>query len=143
MPSNKYIHQLKGWPSLIWDQAELTDQLALVRHQQGKLIGRMQSLGFTLQDEASLSTLTDDVVKTSQIEGENLNRDQVRLPMIPMNPAYLLYYVPVVLAVSCVLAATRFEQPQLIWRNWVHHMIWTTVFMLVVAVLMQIAMWLI
>lgn len=73
-----YIHQLKNWPELTFDQAELSPLLADVRHLQGKLLGRMEALGFDLQEEATLQTLTYDVVKTSEIEGEKLDMEQVR-----------------------------------------------------------------
>jgi Fic family protein len=75
---DKYIHQLKHWPAFHWDQEKLTPLLAAVRHRQGRLLGRMESLGFNLQAEASLQTLTLDVLKSSEIEGELLNPDQVR-----------------------------------------------------------------
>ena len=54
------------------------DQLAMVRHRQGRLVGRMETLGFDLRQEATLNTLTDDVVKSSEIEGEILDSAQVR-----------------------------------------------------------------
>src|ERR1700730_11475332 len=74
----KYIHELKKWPEFHWNQERLADQLTAVRHRQGRLIGRMEGLGFTLQAEAVLQTLTEDVIKSSEIEGERLDRDQVR-----------------------------------------------------------------
>lgn len=73
-----YIHELEGWPELRWDQKALAGPLADVRHRQGRLVGRMQGLGFGLRSEAMLQTLTEDVLKSSEIEGEILNRDQVR-----------------------------------------------------------------
>ena len=73
-----YIHELPNWPDFRWDSAALAETLASVRHRQGRLIGRMEALGFPLRSEAMLQTLTDDVVKSSEIEGEILNRDQVR-----------------------------------------------------------------
>ncbi len=73
-----YIHEQPNWPDLRWDAAKLAGPLAEVRHLQGRLIGRMQSLGFQLREEAALQTLTQDVVKTSEIEGENLDSQQVR-----------------------------------------------------------------
>jgi Fic family protein len=73
-----YIHQLIEWPAFHWDHETLAQQLAAVRHRQGKLLGRMESLGFGFQAEASLQTLTLDVIKSSEIEGEELNADQVR-----------------------------------------------------------------
>src|ERR1700682_955838 len=73
-----YIHELQNWPHLEWDQRGLAKRLAVVRHRQGRLIGRMQALGFHLQEEAVLQTLTEDVLKSSEIEGEILDKDQVR-----------------------------------------------------------------
>lgn len=73
-----YIHQLPDWPRFIWDESKISPLLAAVRHRQGKLLGRMESLGFHLQAQASLSILTLDVLKSSEIEGEILNPDQVR-----------------------------------------------------------------
>jgi Fic family protein len=73
-----YIHQIKGWPTFRWNEGQLTAQLSAVRHRQGRLIGRMESLGFALRAEAVLQTLTEDVLKSSEIEGEILNKEQVR-----------------------------------------------------------------
>lgn len=73
-----YIYQQKNWPNFNWDVSQLASLLASVRHQQGKLTGRMISLGFDLQAEAVLQTITQDVLKTSEIEGEHLDVDQVR-----------------------------------------------------------------
>ena len=72
------IHQLPGWPHFTWRQDQFVTRLAEVRHRQGKLLGRMESLGFNLQAEASLQTLTLDVLKSSEIEGELLDAGQVR-----------------------------------------------------------------
>jgi Fic family protein len=74
----EYIHKLPNWPKFEWDQSGLARQLAAVRHRQGRLIGRMQALGFPLREEAVLQTLTEDVLKSSEIEGEILDEDQVR-----------------------------------------------------------------
>lgn len=74
----KYVHQLKEWPKFIWHSEKLTSQLAAVRHRQGRLFGQMQALGFTLRQEAILRTLTEDVLKSSEIEGEILDKEQVR-----------------------------------------------------------------
>jgi len=73
-----YIHELEGWPQFRWNTEQLVARLAAVRHKQGRLIGRMERLGFHLRAEASLQTLTEEVVKSSEIEGEILDRDQVR-----------------------------------------------------------------
>lgn len=72
------IHELLDWPKLRWEQEKLAKPLASVRHQQGRLIGHMGALGFQLQQEAVLTTLTEDVVKSSEIEGEKLDVSQVR-----------------------------------------------------------------
>lgn len=74
----RYLHLLPDWPNFRWNEAEIAAPLAAVRHRQGRLIGRMESLGFELRNEAILATLTDDVIKSSEIEGEDLNREQVR-----------------------------------------------------------------
>jgi Fic family protein len=73
-----YIHELPDWPRFRWDHEVLAAPLAAVRHRQGRLIGRMEGLGFSLRNEAMLQTLTEDVLKSSEIEGEILDRDQVR-----------------------------------------------------------------
>jgi Fic family protein len=73
-----YIHERADWPRLHWDRSGLANELAAVRHRQGRLIGRMEALGFQLREEAVLSTLTQDVLKSSEIEGEILDVDRVR-----------------------------------------------------------------
>lgn len=75
---NLYIHQLSDWPRFRWDDTALLPRLAAVRHRQGWLLGRMEGLGFSLRSEALLRTLTLDVLKSSEIEGEMLNVEQVR-----------------------------------------------------------------
>ena len=74
----KYIHEQPDWPRLHWRPEGLVDQLAAVRHRQGRLLGRMEVLGFDLRREATLAALTDDVVKSSEIEGELLDAADVR-----------------------------------------------------------------
>jgi Fic family protein len=73
-----YIHQKADWPKLKWNDAKLLRLLADVRHRQGRLLGRMEGLGFRLRSEASLTMLTSDVIKSSAIEGELLDAAQVR-----------------------------------------------------------------
>ena len=78
MMRRSYIHQQPDWPRLHWRSDILLDHLSAVRHRQGRLLGRMIDLGFDLASEAVLDTLTDDVVKSSEIEGEILDVSQVR-----------------------------------------------------------------
>jgi Fic family protein len=73
-----YIHLLSDWPRFRWNDKTLSLRLADVRHRQGRLLGRMEGLGFSLRSEALLNTLTLDVLKSSEIEGEVLNVEQVR-----------------------------------------------------------------
>ena len=73
-----YIHDAPSWPAFEWDRDALAEPLAAVRLRQGRLIGHMEALGFPLRTEAVLQTLTSDVIKTSEIEGERLDADQVR-----------------------------------------------------------------
>jgi Fic family protein len=73
-----YVYEQPDWPNLTWNAARLSPLLAEVRHRQGRLLGRMEGLGFRLRAEASLATLTADVIKSSAIEGEHLDAEQVR-----------------------------------------------------------------
>jgi Fic family protein len=73
-----YIHERPDWPHLHWNNETLAAVLADVRHRQGRLLGQMEGLGFGLRDEAVLRTLTEDVVKSSEIEGEKLDPRTVR-----------------------------------------------------------------
>ena len=73
-----YIHQKKDWPNFKWDSEDIVNLLSEARNLQGRLQGKMEALGFELRNEALLDTLTLDVLKTSEIEGELLNHDQVR-----------------------------------------------------------------
>jgi Fic family protein len=73
-----YIYQLADWLNFAWDRSALAEKLAHVRHQQGRLIGRLEGLGFSFQQEAVLRTLTEDVLKSSEIEGETFDVRLVR-----------------------------------------------------------------
>lgn len=73
-----YVHDLAEWPAFHWNKEPLAEPLAQVRHCQGLLIGHMGALGFNLRQEAVLQTLTTDVIKSSEIEGERLDPEQVR-----------------------------------------------------------------
>ena len=75
---SRYIYEWFDWPRFTWDRESIAAPLADVRFRQGKVLGYMRGLGFELKQEAELETLTLDVVKTSEIEGENLNPQQVR-----------------------------------------------------------------
>lgn len=74
----KYIHELTIWPKLTWDHEKVASILGAVRNRQGRLIGKMEALGFPLRREAILQTLTLDVLKSSEIEGEILDPAKVR-----------------------------------------------------------------
>lgn len=73
-----FIHQKDNWPKFTWNSNDFLDLLSEARNLQGRLIGKMETLGFDLRNEALLDTLTLDVLKSSEIEGEFLNPDQVR-----------------------------------------------------------------
>jgi Fic family protein len=73
-----WIYQNTEWPNFTWDANKLLNILAEVRAQQGRLLGRMHALGFELQTNANLETLLSDSIKTSEIEGEKLNKEEVR-----------------------------------------------------------------
>ncbi len=73
-----YIYQQDNWPNFTWNINELSNLLAEVRNKQGRLIGKMEALGFDLQNEAFLETLTSDILKTNEIEGIILNKEEVR-----------------------------------------------------------------
>jgi hypothetical protein len=74
----KYIHQLPDWPDFRWDIKKLANLLAQTRHKQGRLLGRMNSLGFEIRTEAGLETLTQNIVKSGEIEGDHLDFTLVR-----------------------------------------------------------------
>ena len=74
----KYIYQYSNWPHFTWNDQEIQALLGRVRYLQGKLLGQMSSVGFSLKEETLLTTLTLDVLKSSEIEGEILNYEQVR-----------------------------------------------------------------
>jgi len=73
-----YIYQNQDWPNFNWNQEKILKKLSEVKLAQGWLLGKMESLGFSLQKEAVLNTLTQDVLKSSEIEGEKLDTEQVR-----------------------------------------------------------------
>jgi Fic family protein len=73
-----YIHQHNDWPAFKWNSETFATQLAEIHHRLGRLFGQMDALGFSLRAETMLTTLTLDVLKSSEIEGEILDSDQVR-----------------------------------------------------------------
>jgi len=74
----KYIWEAGDWPYWRFDLAQLASPMAEVSRAQGRLVGRLADVGLALRDQASLAALTEDVVKTSEIEGETLNVASVR-----------------------------------------------------------------
>jgi Fic family protein len=74
----KYIHQYSSWPNFTWKDSDISKVFGEVRHLQGKIHAQMNTLGFSIKSETALSTLTLDIVKSSEIEGEKLNYKQVR-----------------------------------------------------------------
>lgn len=74
----KYIYEYKKWTRFTWRETDISPIFGEVRNLQGKIIGQMNLLGFAIKEEALLTTLTLDVIKSSEIEGEKLDYDQVR-----------------------------------------------------------------
>lgn len=74
----KYIYEYDKWTEFTWNDKKIVVTLGKVRHLQGKILGQMSALGFSIKEETILSTLTLDVLKSSEIEGEFLNQEQVR-----------------------------------------------------------------
>jgi len=73
-----YLWERSQWPAMTWDERRLSPLLARASREQGRLLGKMEGLGFRLRSEAHLRTLTKNVVKSSEIEGEKLDTEQVR-----------------------------------------------------------------
>lgn len=73
-----FIYQKANWPNFTWDDYEVNQALMPVKFEQGRLLGKMENLGFDVQEHAFVTTLTSEVVKSSEIEGEILNPDEVR-----------------------------------------------------------------
>ncbi|MDB5583228.1 MAG: cell filamentation protein Fic [Bradyrhizobium sp.] len=111
-----YIYQRDTWPAFRWSDEQLVVRLAAVRHRQGRLIGRMEGMRFALRNEAVLHTLTEDVIKSSEIEGEQLDRDQVRSSVARRLGMDIGALTPADRAVEGVVEMTldatqKFEQP--------------------------------
>ena len=81
-----YIYSNKDWPKFTWDSSRLVSSLSAARYNQGLLLGKMQDLGYQLQNEATLSALTEETVKSAAIEGEELNPESVRSSLAPSPP---------------------------------------------------------
>jgi Fic family protein len=77
-----YLYEQPGWPNFSWDAEELQHPLGEVRHKLGRLLGRMEHVGFPLQRETSLQVLMSDVLKSSAIEGELLNHGEVQSSIV-------------------------------------------------------------
>lgn len=125
-PNPTYIHERLDWPTLHWNQRQLAPKLAEVRHAQGRLLGRMEGLGFLLREEAVLHTLTQDALKTSEIEGEILNAAAVRSSLARRLGMDIAGAVPsdrhVDGVVDMLLDATRnFEKPLTVERLYGWH----------------------
>jgi Fic family protein len=73
-----YIYNNEAWPKFTWESSGLVSSLSAARYNQGLLLGKMQDLGYQLQNEATLTALTEETVKSSAIEGEELNPESVR-----------------------------------------------------------------
>lgn len=74
----KYIYQYRNWPDFTWDEKEVQIIMGKVRHLQGKIFGQVSAFGFSIKEETMFKALTLDVLKSSEIEGELLNYEQVR-----------------------------------------------------------------
>ncbi len=75
---SKYIYQYKSWPDFTWQESRINRVFGQVRHFQGRILGHMHMLGFAAKEEAALAMLTQDILKSSEIEGEKLDEAQVR-----------------------------------------------------------------
>lgn len=73
-----YIYECKGWPKFIWNAADIQSALSRAVFAQGKLLGKMGALGFDVKNEQVLSSVSDEIIKSSEIEGASLNLEQVR-----------------------------------------------------------------
>ena len=77
-----YIYERPGWPEFKWNTDEILTLLIKVSNLQGRVVGQMGALGFDLKDQANLVILTQDVLRSSEIEGELLNHEQVRSSIV-------------------------------------------------------------
>ncbi len=77
-----YIWQRPDWSDFTWDSSRLARFLTQTSKEQGRLLGKMEAVGFDLRREAHLRTLMEDVIKSSEIEGVVLESDQVRSSIV-------------------------------------------------------------
>ena len=75
---NMYLWENKNWPNFQWDEQKINELLVRVRHQQGRLLGMADTLGFDVKSPVVLDAMTSDIIKSSEIEGIALNADDVR-----------------------------------------------------------------
>ncbi|HEY1656693.1 MAG TPA: DUF4172 domain-containing protein, partial [Candidatus Tumulicola sp.] len=73
-----YIYEREDWPEFRLDQRTLAGKLASTRHLQGRLLGLMRGMGFAVQTETTLRSLTEEILRSNEIEGERLDKEQVR-----------------------------------------------------------------
>ncbi len=78
MQAPKYIYQYKSWPKFTWDTSKVIPILCEVKQMQGKILGQMKALGFSIKEETNLQNQTFSIIKSSEIEGVKLNTEQVR-----------------------------------------------------------------
>ena len=78
MKKELYIWQSADWPNFKWNEHILNTPLKLAQEQQARLVGMLSALGFDIQNQTTLESITEDIVRSSEIEGELLNRDSVR-----------------------------------------------------------------
>ena len=121
-----YIHELPGWPVFAWDHPALAGALTGLRHQQGRLMGRLEALGFSTQQEAMLDSLTDEVQKSSEIEGEHFRTDEVRSSVARKLGIDIGGYRPASRHIDGVVAmlidaTSRYDQPLTADRLFVWH----------------------
>jgi Fic family protein len=112
----KYIYQNENWTDFTWNDKQISVLLAQVRNLQGRLLGKMSSLGFGYQKEATLENITLDILKSSEIEGEKLNRAQVRSSVARRLGIEVAGLVPSARNIDGIVemmldATQRYEQP--------------------------------
>jgi Fic family protein len=122
-----YIHDLPDWPTFGWKTESLTGALADLWRQQGRLMGQLQALGFPLQQDTVLRSLTDDVQRTSEIEGEHFRTEDVRSSVARRLGIDIGGYRPASRQLDAVVdmlidATSRYDQPLTAERLFEWHM---------------------